>query len=257
MPYDMDRKSDDLELADYVRKGIELLNNRNGFFMAVESGKVDWACHANDAAASIHDVLAFERAIGVAMEFMQKKPRDTLIVVTGDHETGGMSIGFAGTKYSTAFSRIAAQKGSYEQFDATILAEYKKSHSLPAAKLTDLLPTIKDYFGFDYATLPAADKERLERAFVRSLSGDVERAQAEDAYLAYGGYEPLTVTCTHIANQLAGIGWTSYSHTGVPVATFATGRSASLFGGYYDNTDLFFKLAQAMRLKVPARVVAK
>jgi alkaline phosphatase len=54
------------------------------------------------------------------------------------------------------------------------------------------------------------------------------------------------VKITQIINQLAGIGWTSYSHTGVPVATFAMGAGQELFGGYYDNTDIFQKLLVAM-----------
>jgi alkaline phosphatase len=77
MPYEIDRAKEDLALADYVDKGIELLDNKNGFFFAVESGKIDWACHANDAAASIGDTLAFDRAIARAVEF-QKKHRTTL-----------------------------------------------------------------------------------------------------------------------------------------------------------------------------------
>jgi alkaline phosphatase len=98
MPYDMDRKADDLSLADYTRKGIELLDNPQGFFMMVEGGKIDWACHANDAAAAIKDTLALDEAVGQAMEFADAHPQDTLIVVTGDHETGGMTIGFSGTR---------------------------------------------------------------------------------------------------------------------------------------------------------------
>ena len=55
--------------------------------MMVESGKIDWACHANDAAAEIYDLLAFDQAIAVALEFCQDPSEETLIVVTGDHET--------------------------------------------------------------------------------------------------------------------------------------------------------------------------
>ncbi len=92
----------------------------------------------------------------------------------------------------------------------------------------------------------------LQRSLVRSLKGEVERAPQETVALLYGGYEPFTVTLTHIANQAAGIGWTTYSHTGVPVVTFALGRSQALFNGYYDNTDIFYKMAAAMGVKLPA-----
>jgi len=249
MPYDMDRQSDDLALADYVAKGIELLDNENGFFLAVESGKIDWACHANDAAASINDTLAFDRAIAKAVAFYEQHPEDTLIIVTGDHETGGMTLGFAGTKYSTFFDRIGLQKGSFVAFDQQVLKPYKTATSAAAARLADLMPQVEAWFGIKFADLADHEKEQLERAFQRSMGNELERAVQENTYLMYGGYEPFTVKVIHIMNQYAGIGWTSYSHTGVPVATFALGKGADLFGGYYDNTDIFRKLTAVMRLE--------
>ncbi|MFA6507708.1 MAG: alkaline phosphatase, partial [Treponemataceae bacterium] len=251
MPYDIDRKNDDLSLADYTKKGMELLSDDpDGFFMMVEGGKIDWACHANDAAAAIRDTLAFDAAIAEAVKFAEKHPEDTLIVVTGDHETGGMSIGFAGTQYSTFFDKVGTQKMSYVAFDAKVLKPYKASTPKENAKLEDLAPAIKDAFGFDITALSQIQKEQIDRAFKRSLGNELERSIKEEEYLLYGGYEPLTVKITQLLNQTAGIGWTSYAHTGVPVATFAKGAHAADFGGYYDNTDLFQKLAAAMSLKV-------
>jgi alkaline phosphatase len=182
MPYEIDRDSRDLSLADYVSKGIELLDNPKGFFFAVEGGKIDWACHANDAAASINDTLALDRAITRAVEFQKKHPEETLIIVTGDHETGGMSIGFAGTQYSTFFEKVFLQQGSYVAFNDNVLTPYKKRNTLATAKLNDLLPTIKDFFGIDYEKLDDASKEMLQRSFVRSMKGEVERAPQESVY---------------------------------------------------------------------------
>lgn len=88
--------------------------------MVVEGGKIDWACHANDVAASIIDTLALDNAIAVAYEFYEQHPNETLIVVTGDHETGGLTIGFAGTGYSTYFNRIQDQIVSYIEFGKKI-----------------------------------------------------------------------------------------------------------------------------------------
>ena len=65
----------------------------------------------------------------------------------------------------------------------------------------------------------------------------------------YGGYEPLSVTLTHILNNKAGIGWTSYAHTGVPVPVYAMGQGQELFNGSYDNTDIFNKLVEICGLK--------
>ncbi|MBN1696288.1 MAG: alkaline phosphatase [Spirochaetales bacterium] len=250
MPYEIDRAPDDLSLADYAKKAVELLDNPGGFFLMVEGGKIDWACHANDAAAAIGDTIAFDKAIGVALDFYENHPDETLIVVTGDHETGGMSIGFAGTQYSTFFDKVAKQKGSYVKFNTEILDPYKAAHSIENAQLTDLLPQVESFFGIHFNDLSDAEKELLERSFARSMKGEIERAKQEDVYLLYGGYEPFTVTLTHIVNQQAGIGWTTYSHTGVPVPTFAMGSGQSLFDGYYDNTDIYAKIVRLMGVSI-------
>ena len=76
--YSIDAAAGEWQLSDYVRKGIELLDNPTGFFMMAESGKIDWACHANDTAASIHDVLEMSNAVQVAVDFYNQHPNDTL-----------------------------------------------------------------------------------------------------------------------------------------------------------------------------------
>jgi alkaline phosphatase len=250
MPYEIDRGQGELSLADYTKKGIELLDNPGGFFLMVEGGKVDWACHANDAGAAIYDVLALDAAIRTALDFAKQHPKETLIVVTGDHETGGLTIGFAGTQYDTFFDKVGLQKKSYVAFDRGVLGPYKKNTAKGKEKLADLLPAIQDAFGIDYHSLSDFQKEQVEFAFQRSLGNEQVRSFSEDQFLLYGGYEPLTVKLTQIMNQTAGIGWTSYAHTGVPVPTFASGVHQEIFGGYYDNTDIFHKLASVMNLRV-------
>jgi alkaline phosphatase len=252
MPYSVDLKDGDLVLADYVRKGIDVLNNDNGFFMMCESGKIDWACHANDALSTITDTLGFADAIQVAVDFMNEHPDDTLILVTGDHETGGMTIGYAATGYDTAFSILNKQKMSYVAFDELIGAMKEAN---PNLKLSDVLPVIKENFGLiapddaDAAVeanaayvLSDYEYSKLEAAFAESMKPKEERSATEEASLLYGTYDPLSVTLTHILNNKAGIGWTSYAHTGTPVPVYATGAGAELFGGSYDNTDIFSKL---------------
>lgn len=289
MYYALDQNGDknQVSLAEYTAKGIELLNNPKGFLMMVEGGKIDWACHANDAAASIHDTLAFDEAIQEAVKFFTKHPRETLILVTGDHETGGMTIGFAGTRYSSFVDKIRHQKASYIEFGKK-LEEYKKGHTVADAKIEDILPMIHDTFGF---TVHSPDEEarmekivmagkaktsspeekkaakdaekslkysmaltKLELAVLRdalkqSMLGKKERAADDYTYLLYGGYEPLSIKLTTILNNKAGIGWTSYSHTGVPVQTSALGVGSSLFNGYYDQTDIHAKLCKIAKLK--------
>ena len=85
MNYAMDAAAGEWQLTDYVKKGIELLDNKKGFFLMTESGKIDWACHANDAAASIHDVLEMSNAVQTAVDFYNAHPNDTLIPVSYTH----------------------------------------------------------------------------------------------------------------------------------------------------------------------------
>ncbi len=284
---DQGNSKDHVTLAEYLEKGIELLDNPNGFFIMVEGGKIDWACHANDAAASIHDTLAFDAAVARAVGFNEKHPKETLIIVTGDHETGGMTIGFAGTQYSTFVDKIQHQKLSYIEFNKK-LEDYKRTHTVADAKFEDILPLIKDGFGFFVMT--AEEKTSLEKAvadgkvsdasesakkaakeaenklrygmalsdlelkvlqdaFKQSMLGKKERAKDDYTYLLYGGYEPLSVKLTTILNNKAGIGWTSYSHTGVPVQTSALGVGAEMFNGYYDQTDIYTKMMKITGLK--------
>lgn len=116
LAYSIDRNETDISLADFTSEAIRLLNHQNGFFVMVEGGKIDWACHANDASSAIHDVISFDEAIEVALNFQKSHPKETLIVVTGDHECGALSLGHATTKYNTAFEILAYQKLSFELF---------------------------------------------------------------------------------------------------------------------------------------------
>ena len=82
MAYEVDRTEDMWALSDYVSKGIEVLSqDEDGFFMMCEGGKIDWACHANDAASAIHDTQALADAVQVAVDFAEEHPEETLILV--------------------------------------------------------------------------------------------------------------------------------------------------------------------------------
>ncbi|MDF2611161.1 MAG: alkaline phosphatase [Lachnospiraceae bacterium] len=249
MSYDMDAAKDEWRLADYVKQGIKILDNSKGFFMMVEGGKIDWACHANDAAATIHDTIAFGKAVDEAIEFYNQHPKDTLILVTGDHETGGLTIGFAGTNYDTYLTNLQNQKISFAKFDSDYVTGYKEKHTGFYYVLQDIknlfgLMTADDKAAANNPNLVLSDYEykKLEEAYSKTIRGDKNRTQEE--YQLYGTYEPLTVTITHILNNKSGIDFTSYSHTGIPVPVFAIGNGEDLFNGYYDNTDIYKKIAQ-------------
>ena len=126
MAYGLDLQEGQWSLADYVDKGIEVLDNDTGFFMMVEGGKIDWACHANDAGSTLSDTIELDEAVEQAVEFYKEHPDETLILVTGDHETGGLTIGYAGTDYDTFLTNFNNQKISYAKFDSDYVAKYKE-----------------------------------------------------------------------------------------------------------------------------------
>jgi alkaline phosphatase len=111
-----------------------------------------------------------------------------------------------------------------------------------------MITLMKDVFGLDWSELNAYQKEKLEDAYDKSMSGNNDNTSDENKLL-YGNYEPIIVTITHILNELASIGWTSYSHTGVPVPVFAQGADAEQFAGFYDNTDIAKRIAKIMKVK--------
>ncbi len=251
IPYELDRTDDMWSLADYVEKGIEVLDNDTGFFMMCEGGKIDWACHANDAGSSIHDTQALADAVQVAIDFAAEHPDETLILVTGDHETGGLTIGFAGTDYDTYLDLLENQKISYAKFDSDYVASYKENKT----PFEDVLSDIEELFGLkaqgaadDKLVLTEYEMEQLRAAYEKSVNGTAASEYEQEEYVLYGTYEPLSVTITHIINNKSGISFTSYSHTGLPVAVLAEGVGAESFSGYYDNTQIYEKMADLLNI---------
>ena len=252
MDYDMDRGNGEWALSDYVAKGIEVLNNDTGFFMMCEGGKIDWACHANDAGATVTDTLAMADAVQVAVDFAKEHPAETLILVTGDHETGGLTIGFAGTDYDTYLDALANQTISYAQFDEQYVKNYKEN----GTSFEDAMKDVEALFGLkltgaedDRLVLTEYEVQRLRTAYDLAMSDYNTADYTQEQYVLYGTYNPFSVTVTHILNNKAGVDFTSYSHTGLPVAVFADGVGAQEFGGYYDNTDIYNKLANLLEVK--------
>lgn len=256
LSYEIDRKTNELALSDYVKKGIEVLDNETGFFMMVEGGKIDWACHANDAGSTIQDTVALADAVDEAIAFYEEHKDETLIIVTGDHETGGLTIGFAGTNYDTFLTNLDNQKISYAKYDSDYVSKYKEEKT----SFADVLKDVKKLFGLitkedtDAAKSPKLvltdyELKRLEAAYNKTMGKTTSNVSDQEEYVLYGTYEPLTVTITHILNNKSGVNFSSYAHTGLPVAVLANGAGAELFNGYYDNTEIFKKLATLTGVK--------
>ena len=253
--YEIDRErlaaegEDVLSLADFVKAGINVLDNENGFFLMCEGGKIDWAGHANDAATSIHETLAFSDAVQVAVDFAAEHPDETLIIVTADHETGGMTIGFATTAYDTHFTYLTNQKISFTDFDA-VIAELRDN----GASFEDALAEIETYYGLttepeQELTLTETELESLRAAFELSMTPADARELGAEEELLYGGYEPLSMAVSHIINNKAGLSYTSYAHTGLQIPVYATGVGADAFSGPYDNTEIFTRTVEVMGLQ--------
>ncbi len=254
LPYAIDRREGELSLADFTAKGIELLAGPQGFFMMVEGGKIDWSCHANDAATTVHEVIDFDMAVRAGLDFYQANPADTLIIVTADHETGGMGVGFAGTKYDGNISVLRRQKLSYEVVSQKVAA-YRDAN--PAGgSFDEVMDMLEENFGLGDAAaglgLSPLELNQLRTAFEDSMRNSAPKDPVSKAlyYLNYGDYEPIVAAACRILAEKAGVSWTSYSHTAVPVPVRAIGPGSELFSGAMDNTDMarniFFLLGEPL-----------
>ena len=126
LPYAIDREEDDLTLAQITESAIDFLKKGKdkGFFLMVEGGKIDWATHSNDAATVFNEIKDMDAAVKVAYEFYKKHPKETLIVITADHETGGIVLGSG--RYDLNLKVLQYQKKSTDGLSKRI-SELRKS----------------------------------------------------------------------------------------------------------------------------------
>ncbi|WPJ91366.1 alkaline phosphatase [Facklamia hominis] len=250
MKYAIDQEEGEQTLADMVAKGIEVLStNENGFFMMTESGKIDWAEHANDAATTVKEVIDFQNAIQKAVDFYYEHPEETLIVVTADHPTGGFTIGNSETGYNSYFHLLNNQKVSQEKFD-TIFAEALEAN--PEMTFEDFLPTLEENFGFvfdleasedvkTFGEVEAAEEageveekdlmlvtpyelEELKYAFEQSkLPFEERNAGQTDIIKGYHSYLPISIASTRLLARKAGLAFTTVDHSPERVPVYAIG----------------------------------
>ena len=239
LPYAIDRKADDLTLQQITRAAIHFLNKqqKDGFFLMVEGGKIDWACHSNDAATVFNEVIDMDKAIQVAYEFYEQHPDETLIVVTADHETGGIVLGRGPYELHTDLLRY--QRMSVEAYGAHV----KALHDKLGDKLTwqVMLDDLKQNWGFGAGvTLSEKQQQRLQQAFEGMVSG-----QAEGKQTLYAKVDVLADTARRLLAECALLGWQSGGHSNGFVPVFAIGAGAESFQGQIDNTEIPLKIAAA------------
>lgn len=240
LPYAIDRSKTDMTLSEVTRAGIRFLTQqqKDGFFLMVEGGKIDWACHSNDAATVFKELIDMDEAVRVAYEFYVQHPDETLIVVTADHETGGIVLGRGSYELHTDVLRY--QRMSAEAYSAHV----KELHAQKGEKLSweIIRKDLKENWGFFGGGVNLSKKQeaRLKAAFERMQTGG-----AEDKKSLYASMDALADAARDIMAQCALIGWQSGGHSNGYVPVFAIGAGAEQFHGQIDNISIPLFIAKA------------
>ena len=245
IPYVIDNKDYDMNVPFYVKKAIDMFeHDKKSFFIMVEGGEIDFACHSNDPGAAVNEVLMFNEAYKLAYSFYLRHPDETLIVMTADHETGGMSIAQQSTGYATYPEMLDYQQMSGDAFN-NIIQDMKKQKNKPT--IEEIYTLISKDFGFNNADkrmkLNKTDSARIEYYYLKNF--DHNKFENENEELESKIFnsdlrliKSFSDLCLRIMSEKVGIGWTTGSHTGCCVPVRAIGVWQDKFAGFYDNTDI-------------------
>lgn len=245
LPMAIDRKEGDLTLKQITESAISFLSqdNKKGFFLMVEGGMIDWTCHSNDAAATFNEVIDMDNAIKVAYEFYKKYPKETLIVITADHETGGIVLGKNGYYMDLKF--LKHQKQSQEELSNRIKELRKqKNNQVTWEEIKQLL---SETMGF-WKEVPINwnHEKMLRDSYEESFSGKTNIAMEKNLY---SESEPLAAKAKYVMNDIARVAWASSDHSAGYVPVYAIGAGSQLFMGKMDNTDIPKRIAKAAGYK--------
>ncbi|MEM0515785.1 alkaline phosphatase [Pseudoalteromonas sp. YIC-827] len=205
LPFALD--SDPLRLSKMTHKALSLLEqNEQPFFMMIEGSQIDWCGHANDIACTMAEMHDFAQAIKVAKDYIAKNP-DTLLVVTADHSTGGLTIG---------------AQGQYK-WQADVIKGVQATAEVIAERLMTS-DNMQEQWQADTGMAYSKDIEVL-----------LTHAKQVDE-------EALVLTVKKLINEASFTGWTTSGHTGVDVQVFAHGVGHEQFIGSQNNVDIATKL---------------
>jgi alkaline phosphatase len=232
MEYEIDRQNDETfnkvipTLAEMAEKAIQQLDNKDGFVVQIEAGRVDWAAHANDIAALIHDQLAFDDAVKVALDFAQKD-KNTLVIVCTDH--GNANPGLMYGKDVTA------------RFDS--VQKYKKTNEWLLNQVTknttpNQLQELVDY----------ANGFKLTDEEVTKILGYYNGLEKPEEGLYNYKHVPLNYY-SEIQKIRNAVGWISNEHTGDYVELAMYGPGSELLKPFVKNTDLHYLMLQAAEIE--------
>ena len=221
----LDSAPEQPSLADMTQKAIELLAaNPAGFFLMVEGSQIDWACHAHDPAHLLSDLLIFDRAVQVALDFA-KKNGQTLVLALPDHNTGGLSIGNRRSDNYYARLQPEALIAPLRQMQLSAAALWRRvGEDKTPEKIKE---TVKNFWGLELSLEDA--QQILELAKQRGKEG----------HYALG-----KVICPKYTD----IGWTTHGHTGGDIPLFAFGPHRPV--GLLDAPDIGRVSAQALGLNL-------
>ncbi|HET7627141.1 MAG TPA: alkaline phosphatase [Bacillales bacterium] len=205
LPKAIDRTKEIPSLEEMTTAAIERLDdNKKGFFLMVEGSQIDWAGHDNDIVGAMSEMEDFADAVQAAIAYA-KKDKHTLVVVTADHSTGGLSVG-SGYKYVFYPKAIQAAK-----ITPDFMAE-------KIASGADVETVLDQYIDFD---LSAEEIQSVKKA----------AATKDDDNEVHNAIEKIFSERSHT-------GWTTTGHTGVDVQVFAYGPGTERFAGMNENTNL-------------------
>lgn len=235
IPYAIDNPPD-ITLAEILKKSITMLDSPKGFFIMLEGGKIDWACHGNDISTVIKETLAFDKAIKVAYDFYLNHPEDTILIVTADHETGGLELGNMDKMVET----VNSQKCSLSTFTDTVEALKKKKISAEEFIAN---------FAVKFLSTPLSDKESaaMEKAWNEFVQKSQPEVKAEKS-LKNG----VILAASKITAERCGVTWSSTGHSDKKVKTVAIGSDSDKFDCTLsmDNTEIPKKLKEIINSNV-------
>jgi len=225
MDFELDRDpAQEPTTAEMATAALRALSQQspNGFVLLVENENTDTAGHANDAASLMRALWAFDDAVQIALEFQRRNP-GTLVIVTGDHETGGFSPTYALKDLSSLSSGNRFYAGDDQ---LRMLERITMSLNMVREKLVGKKPSGEALDGLLAKHFPGF---RLDPD-LREL---ILKQQALDRNFSY---VPQNVLGRMVARR-TGYYWGTSGHTPEPVLVGAIGPGAELFRGYQDNTD--------------------
>ena len=238
LSYAIDRKEGDLTLAQIVSTAIPFLESRHDrFFMMVEGGMIDYACHGDDAATAIGEVWDMNEAMKEAYAFYEQHPDETLILVTADHETGGLALG--NSDYTLHLDQLQYQKCS-AWILSDLFTQLFKENKKPSWEQVQSI--YREQLGFWEKVEISADEEQELKALYKAAL----KHQTKDTKTMYKTINKLGDAGIALLNKKAHIGWTTRAHSAHMVPIFAIGPGAQVFSGWHDNTEIVPLLRQAI-----------